>query len=261
MSPSPESASHWKKLLTLQTDESTKNWLSEKIGVQIVVNGQEHLEVLLDEKGEPTDKGALFSAFPHNGHPDGMILRMALPENLRHKLIILVKSTHFGRLHVLRNFISLFANSFPISADSASGLIGAIKLHQDKNTYVGIFAEGTRDNYGKPLEERSLEEGLAYMLLQADDDTPLFLSNLSGAEDLWPKHQKLPSMRAARHTTVTVTFSEPLYRKQLFCAEVLDPATKRILGPQKYKELRDSELIRVTEIIKLKHIALAQQGR
>jgi 1-acyl-sn-glycerol-3-phosphate acyltransferase len=256
MASSPETKRHWRKLPTIHTSEHTKDRLAEQFGINLIVEGRDHLSVLLDENDQVKDQGAIFSAFPHNGHPDGLMLRLALPENLRDKLILLVKSGHFGRLHVLRNFISLFANTFPISGDSMGGFIGAIRLIEDKNAYLGIFAEGTRDNYGKPLEDRHFEEGLAYMLLKADDDTPLFLTNLQGAEDLWPKHQKLPSVLAARKTTVTVTFSEPLYRKQLFDADLFDPGARKRMGTQKYKELRDSELARVTQLLHDKHVAM-----
>lgn len=258
MPKSPDSKSAWSKLPTIQTGERTKNVLSNLFGIEINVQGQEHLNILQQADGTPNELGAFFSAFPHNGHPDGLIMRMALPPELRHKLIVLAKENHFGRKHLLRNFISLFLKMYPISSESVSGILGALRLIQDKNAYVALFTEGTRGNYGKPIEERHLEQGLAFLQFYAGDAVPLFLVNIEGAADFWPKHQHMPSLLLARRQPVTITFSKPIYRRDLFSAEILDPEARTNFGRSVYREMVKAEVAVATIKIQEMHVALAK---
>ncbi len=80
--------------------------------LDVSIFGRENFRKI--QKGE----AAIIAFFPHTGHLDGPFVRLAVPEELRHRLIFPAASDYWYRkdpFSVARNMVSsLIAPSFPL---------------------------------------------------------------------------------------------------------------------------------------------------
>ncbi len=225
----------------------------EASSLSVISYGLENLQVLYDWSGDvpvPKSTGAIICCAPHNGHPDGPLVRAAIPTDLHERLSFVVKGKHWDKYIIFDLLRKLFANTISIETEGGTGGLKTVLKRLKQGGIIGILPEGTREKIDrhKRIAEREFQ-GLASLMLARGHGIPLILALIKGAEDYWPKSQLLPNIELVKARSAAVIFGKPLFLEQVLeeikIARGVDSIT-----------IKDIDLDEVTKIIKLKMMEL-----
>lgn len=191
--------------------------------LDVEVSGRQNLEVI--EDGTP----AILCFFPHCGHPDSVVVRRAIDQDL----IFLAAGDYWDNSALkgrLRSKVSeLFVKSIPIGRASSGrqAILEGIERAEaclKAGESVVLAPEGTRNN--RPLTERELLIGAAELLLRTG--APIIPIRLRGLDDVMPKGSKLPKPVSfvsyppfVCRKKVLVSFGKPMFFEDI---RGIDPA-------------------------------------
>jgi 1-acyl-sn-glycerol-3-phosphate acyltransferase len=237
----------------VQTKELIHDITYEISGLSVIPYGLENLQVLYDWSGEvpvPKSTGAIICCAPHNGHPDGPLVRAAIPTDLHERLRFVVKGEHWNKYIIFDLLRKLFANTLSVDTEGGTSGIKTVLKTLKQGGIIGVLDEGTREKTDrhKRIVDREFQ-GLVSRMLMRGHGIPLILALIKGAEDYWPKSQLLPNRDLVKASSAAVIFGKPLFLDQ-----VLEEI--RIVRGAESITIKDIESEEVTAIIKLKMMEL-----
>lgn len=155
--------------------------------------------------------GAILAIAPHNGHLDSLVVRKAVPQNIRERLVFLAGADYWQGP---RKWIShMFAGTYPLTRNGSiseirESLSGVIDL-LESGKVIALYPEGTRGNGDIPVEQRHFMRGLEWIIRQTDYSYPVFPVKLTGLEDVMPKGASFPKFfREHKRKLVSVRIGE-----------------------------------------------------
>jgi 1-acyl-sn-glycerol-3-phosphate acyltransferase len=138
--------------------------------------------------------GAIMAIAPHSGHLDSLVIRKAVPGNIRDRLVFLAGADYWQGP---RKWIShLFAETYPLARNGSvseikESLSGVVDL-LESGKIIAVYPEGTRGNGEIPVDQRHFMRGLEWIIKQTDYRYPVFPVRLSGLENVMPKGTAFP---------------------------------------------------------------------
>ena len=161
-------------------------------------------------------KAAIIAFFPHTGHPDGPFVRLAVPEDLRDRLIYPAASDYWYRKDLLSvariQVASLILPTFPISRGGAGHNDIMDSLSDAENLlnsgYLLVLSpEGTRSSL--PLEERVFKTGVAELVIRTQK--PVIPVLIKGFDEIMPRGTAIPKFfEHGKRRSVSATVGEPI---------------------------------------------------
>jgi 1-acyl-sn-glycerol-3-phosphate acyltransferase len=178
---------------------------------KVEVSGQENLETV--RRGE----NAIIAFFPHTGHLDGPFARLAIPSDLRDKLIFPAAADYWYKNDILspiRNLAtSLIVPNFPLNRKGSSHIDIVESLDEAVNYLnsgfsLAIAPEGTRTSL--PLRDRELKTGVAELVIRTGK--PVIPMLFTGLQDVMPKGTSVfRILRGGSGRKISATIGEPIY--------------------------------------------------
>ncbi len=170
--------------------------------------------------------GAILAIAPHSGHLDSLVVRKAVPENIRKRLVFLAGADYWQGP---RKWIShMFAGTYPLTRNGSvseirENLSGVIDLLKSGKV-VAVYPEGTRGSGDIPVEQRQFMRGLEWIIKQSDYGYPVFPVRLTGLEDVMPKGATFPKFfREHKRKPVSVHIGEGIdFRRSEFSSAPLE---------------------------------------
>src|SRR3989344_1761321 len=165
---------------------------------------------------EETGSSAIFAFFPHTGHLDSPAVRMAVPPNLKGKLLYPAAADYWHKDGV-RGRVKAFMSSLVVPNFPMYRYEAGIKGMQESLDQAAEFLrsgyslvaspEGTRSDL--PLQERQLRTGVAELALMTRK--PIIPVGLIGMEQILPRGRIIPSFREdGVKRSVRVVFGEAI---------------------------------------------------